>query len=148
MADELFPTFDMPEIEEEDEDEEQYYPSVDFDFENGDFVLDGAHRMVKADGREAWIQWCMKIVGTERESFLAYSDDIGTEFEEMENWTDRSVRQAEIADTITEALMVHPCTESVDDFVFEHTADECEVTFTVKGYNYDEVQLTTVVVDR
>lgn len=145
MAEELFPSFDIPDIDQEYEDEETYYPSVYFDYETGDFALDGAHRMITSDGREAWIQWCMKVIGTERETCLAYSTDIGTEFEEMDNWVDQSVRESEIEETITEALLVHPCTESVSDFEFEHLADECYVSFVVKGYAWNEVQLTTVI---
>ena len=145
MADELFPTFDLPDIPEEDEDEEKYYPSVFFDYEKGDFVLDGAHRMVKAEGYEAWIQWCLKVVGTERDSFLAYSEDIGTEFEDLANVPEWEARESEIEETITEALLVHPCTEWVRDFEFEHEPDACRVTFTVKGYGWDEQVLKTVV---
>ena len=81
MAEQLFPVFDLPEIPDDPEYEERYRPSVAFDFEKGDFVRDGSNKMVRADGREAYMQWCWKVVQTEREAFLAYSDEIGTEFE-------------------------------------------------------------------
>lgn len=148
MADNLFPVFDIPEIDDDDEEDEKYLPSVSFDYEKGDFVLDGSHRMVEAEGREAYMQWCMKVVGTERDTFLAYDDDIGTEFDEISNVPDRESRESEIEETITDALMVHPCTEYVRDFKFEHTADSCLVTFAVKGYDWEEMTLNTTVPER
>jgi len=144
MAESLFPVFDMPDILEEEEDEEKYQPSVYFDFELGDFVLDGAHRMVKADGREAYIQWCLKMVETERDSYLAYSQEIGTEFEEIRN-DDQESFKAEVEQTITDALMVHPATEYVRDFEFEFVGDEFYVSFVIKGYPWEEEALTAVI---
>ena len=89
MADQLFPVFDLPEIPDDPEYEERYRSSVAFDFDKGDFVRDGSNKMVRADGREAFMQWCWKVIQTEREAFLAYSDDIGTEFEDMEDFPDK-----------------------------------------------------------
>lgn len=121
MAEQLFPVFDLPEIPDDPEYEERYRPSVAFDFEKGDFVRDGSNKMVRADGREAYMQWCWKVVQTEREAFLAYSDEIGTEFEHMEDFPDRDSRESEIERTITDALLVHPATEYVRDFIFDYS---------------------------
>lgn len=93
MADQLFPVFDLPEIPDDPEYEERYRSSVAFDFDKGDFVRDGSNKMVRADGREAFMQWCWKVIQTEREAFLAYSDDIGTEFEDMEDFPDKDSRE-------------------------------------------------------
>lgn len=146
MADQLFPTFDLPEIEDEEEDEEKYSPSVYFDFETGDFRRDGASRMVPADGREAYMQWCLKTVQTERESCLAYGEDYGTEFEDMDDYPDIESRESEIERTITEALLVHPATEYVRNFVFESEGDETHVTFDVKGYPWEEIETMMITV--
>lgn len=67
MADQLFPVFDLPEIPDDPEYEERYRSSVAFDFDKGDFVRDGSNKMVRADGREAFMQWCWKVIQTERE---------------------------------------------------------------------------------
>lgn len=134
----LFPVFDLPDIPDNPEHEERYFPSAYFDFEMGDFVRDGANRMVLADGREAYMQWCLKVVSTERLSCLAYGDDIGTEFDELADVPDRESKESEIERMITEALLVHPATEYVRDFVFEHDGDGTHVTFTVKGYPWEE----------
>lgn len=141
MAESLFPVFDLPDVPEDEE--EKYFPSVYFDFKQGDFVLDGAHRMIQADGREAYRQWCLKMVDTEREACLAYSGDLGTEFEGIGG--SREVVESDIEETITDALMMHPCTEYVSDFEFEHAGDSCWVKFVVKGYGYDEETLSVEV---
>jgi hypothetical protein len=141
----LFPVFELPEIQDSPEYEEKYRPSVYFDFEKGDFRRDGASRMVASDGREAYIQWCLKVVETERESCLAYSTDIGTEFEDMRELPDRESRESEIERTITEALLVHPATEYVRDFVFSYAGDETEVEFTVKGFPWEEITLSATL---
>lgn len=143
MADQLFPVFDLPEIPDDPVYEERYRPSVFFDFETGDFVRDGANKLVRADGREAYMQWCQKVVATEREQFLAYSDDIGTEFEDMEDFPDRDTKESEIERTITEALMVHPATEYVRNFVFEYVSGKAYVSFTVKGFHWEEEETIT-----
>ena len=69
----LFPVFDLPEIPDTEELEERYSPSAYFDFEKGDFVRDGAGKIKKSEGKDAYIQWCLKVVSTERYSCLAYS---------------------------------------------------------------------------
>ena len=46
----LFPVFDLPEIPDNPEYDERYYPSVYFDFETGDFLRDGAGRMIRQGG--------------------------------------------------------------------------------------------------
>lgn len=143
MADQLFPVFDLPEIPDDPVYEERYRPSVFFDFETGDFVRDGANKLVRADGREAYMQWCQKVVATEREQFLAYSDDIGTEFEDMEDFPDRDTKESEIERTITEALLVHPATEYVRNFSFEYVSGKAYVSFTVKGFHWEEEETIT-----
>lgn len=142
----LFPVFDLPEIPDNPEYDERYKQSVYFDFETGDFLLDGAGKMIEATGREAYIQWCLKTCSTERGSCLAYSDDIGTEFEEMDDIPDTESRESFIELTITEALMVHPATEYVRDFEFTHTGDETRVSFIVKGYPWEEEELMEMTV--
>jgi len=140
----LFPVFDLPEIPDNPEYDERYYPSVYFDFETGDFLRDGAGRMITSAGREAYMQWCLKVASTERLSCLVYSDDIGTEFDELAEIPDRESRESEIERTITEALLVHPATEYVRDFEFTHEGDETYCSFTVKGYPWEEDETLSI----
>ena len=123
-------------------------PSVAFDFEKGDFVRDGSNKMVRADGREAYMQWCWKVVQTEREAFLAYSDEIGTEFEHMEDFPDRDSRESEIERTITDALLVHPATEYVRNFIFDYSSGDAVVSFIVKGAQWEEEETISTVFEK
>ncbi len=138
MADELFPTFDFPVIENNDLEIERYRPSVFFDYEKGDFIRDGTNNMIIADGKDAFIQWCIKTVYTERSKLLAYDDDIGVEFDQLAYAPSREEKESIIIDTITDALSVHPAFESIGDFSFEYRGDECFVSFMIKGYSWKE----------
>lgn len=129
----LYPTFDMPEIVEQSVTEPvpRYGKSWLFDFEKGDFVLDGAGRVVEADGHTAWVQWCVKTVLTERFAHVIYSTDYGTEIEQALKQPSRRAVEAELERVITEALLVDPRTERVTDFAFEWDGDIVKVSFTV-----------------
>ena len=141
----LFPVVDLPGTASATPKSKKYSPSVYFDYTTGDFLRDGSNRMLESNGKDAYIQWCMKACSTERESFLAYSRDYGVEFEKLARIPDRESRELEIERQITDALMVNPATEYVRDFVFRHSGDECHVTFTVKGYAWEEELMATTV---
>ena len=127
----LYPTFEMPEIiEQQTEPVPQYGKSWLFDFEKGDFVVDGAGRVVETDGHAAWVQWCVKSVLTERFAYLIYSTDYGAEIEQALKQPSRKTVEAELERVITEALLVNPRTELVKDFVFQWEGDAVKVSFT------------------
>ena len=129
----LYPTFEPPTIVEQQQPQlaPEYPKSYLFDFGKGDFVLDGAGRIVIADGYTAWVQWCVKAVMTERFSCLAYSGNYGVEIQKAIKQPDRTLAEMEIERTITEALLADPRTELVRDFSFKWYADELYVSFTV-----------------
>jgi len=127
----LFPTFEMPDlVEQEIESTPNYGKSWLFDFEKGDFVLDGAGRVVEADEHTAWVQWCIKTVLTERFAFLIYSTDYGTEIEQALSQKTKKTTEAELERVISEALLADPRTERVTDFTFEWEGDAVKVAFT------------------
>ncbi len=128
----LYPAFDMPEIVEQRQmrPEPEYPESYLFDFEKGEFVTDGAGRVVIADGHTAWKQWCMKTVLTERFACLAYGWDYGVEIEDALKMPSRAAVEMEIERTITEALLVDSRTETVKDFTFKWVGDQLGVDFT------------------
>ena len=145
----LYPVFEMPElIEQQQAQPEPEYPkSYLFDFEKGDFVPDGAGRIVIADGHLAWAQWCVKTVLTERFAYLAYSGNYGVEIDEALKQPTRAVVEAEVERTITEALLFDPRTYTVRDFSFEWRGDELYISFTVipvvgKAIRIEEVKLS------
>lgn len=112
----------------------------------GDFVRDGAGRILTCDGREAWVEWCLKQLMTERYTRLAYSDSIGVEIESaVKNNTDPEAVQLDIERTITEALLVNPATEYVRDFEFTAEGDELHVTFMAKGREWENEEPMQVV---
>lgn len=141
---ELFPVFEVPEVKTPTAPETEHYrPSVLFDYETGDFVRDGANRMVEASGKDAYEQWCIKVVYTERDAFLAYNTNIGTEVEYAMSQQDHESVEATMERTIIEALEVNPKTEYVRDFSFSWSGTSLSISFTVKGRDLDEIHLTT-----
>jgi hypothetical protein len=129
----LYPTFELPTIVEQQQLPlaPEYPKSYLFDFEKGDFVLDGAGRIIIADGYTAWVQWCVKTVLTERFAYLTYSQNYGTEIETALKQPSRQAVEAELERTITEALLMDPRTEMVRDFRFTWEGDQLRVAFTV-----------------
>jgi hypothetical protein len=129
----LYPVFEMPELMEQQQTElaPRYGKSWLFDFKTGDFVIDGAGRVVQADGYTAWAQWCVKTVLTERFAYLAYSQNYGTEIEAALRQPSRQAVESELERAITEALLMDPRTEMVRDFRFTWEGDQLRVAFTV-----------------
>jgi hypothetical protein len=109
-------------------DEPVYGRSWLFDFNAGDFITSGG-RVAEADGYQAWVQWCVKAALTERDSYLIYDDDYGTDYEELRTAGARAASEDLIADSITEALMVDPRTGSVTGFDFAWQGDQIHVSF-------------------
>lgn len=146
MADELFPVVDLPAYEEENEEYDiTYKPSVAWDLEKGDFILDSKGAMKRNEGLEAYKVWCVKAVSTERYSCLAYDNDIGTEMEDALREKDDNAVELAIERTIEEALMANPRTESVGDFVFEWEPQIVLVKFTVYAVYWESFDLEVVV---
>lgn len=148
----LFPTFDVPIIQENKEKHNiGYYDSIAFDFEKGDFVLDGTGKIKIAGGIEAWIQFCTKMLMTERFDHLAYSSGTGTELRAVNNISDLKEQESLLEKNITESLLSDPQgrTESVKDFRFEHLdGDSITVTFTITGVKGDTVDLSLGITER
>jgi len=129
----LYPTFELPTIVEQEQPQlaPEYPKSYLFDFEKGDFVVDGAGRIVIVDGYTAWVQWCVKAIMTERFSYLAYSGNYGVEIDKALKQPTRAAVETEVERTITEALLADPRTYVIRDFSFEWRGNELYVSFTV-----------------
>jgi len=126
----LYPVFDMPALTEQQQTEPAptYGKSWFFDFAKGDFVLDGAGKVLQTDGHIAWAHWCVKAVLTERFAHLAYGTDYGCELEQARKQASRQAVEAELERVITEALLADQRTGIVKDFVFSWQGDEVYVT--------------------
>lgn len=133
----LFPTFDVPTIAERPETlAADYKESVYFDMSTGDIVLDGTGRVKMANSRDAWLQWCMKMIASERGTLRAYpSAKIGVEMEPISELPDRASKESAIETTIKEALMNDPSRRTVDvnNFEFVYGVDSMHVTFDIIG---------------
>ena len=130
----LFPSFSVPDyIESESEQQNQIFPkSVSFDFKIGDFIRDGANRMVASSGYDAWVQWCIKIIRTQRYSCIAYSSDQGVETDAaLSSSQNKEAAEAQITSTVTDALMEDSRTKSVGYFDFEWGEDSVNMKCTV-----------------
>ncbi len=107
--------------------------SWQFDFETGEFVVDGGGHVVEADGVTAWAQWCVKAMLCERFAYAIYGPNYGAEIERVHRSPNGEVARAEAERAITEALLADPDrrTLSVGAFVFEQGNDglevECEI---------------------
>lgn len=147
MAKNLFPVFDVPEIKLNTTAEEQKYrKSVYFDFELGDFVRTASNNIAESSGREAYKQWCIKVVKTERLSKLCYSHNIGVETEDIWSLSNKQAIEATLKATITDALMVNNMTDYVRNFEFVWKDDSnLYVTFDVKGKEWAELSLSVNV---
>lgn len=135
MAD-LYPTFAVPAILEEQQKNEAVYPrSAYFDFEKGDFALDGGGKLRMADGFDAWKQWCIKTIATQRRAFYHYTDGLGIEGEQAMAQPTEALQRLSLETTITEALMADPYgrTMEVRDFKWERGADSLHMSCTVVG---------------
>ncbi len=124
--------------------EKVYKVAPFFSFEIGDFLFDAAGRVIMADGKETFEQWCIKVCATERGTRLAYSDKIGTEFEAALKEPDQNAVKSSIVRTITETILVNPVAEWVKNFSFTTEGDSLWVTFTVKGRPWAEAGNLTV----
>lgn len=133
---ELFPTFDVPGIETlSPEVENLQKHSAYFDFTKGDFVQNKSGILQRATPYDAWVQWCLKAVVTERYAFYAYGTNEGVEMIDALNEPVRAAQESSIERTVTEALLADPYKRTlyVRDFVFVWGVDSLDVTCTIGG---------------
>ena len=142
----LYPTITLPTLMAPRSQPAQkvYKVAPYFSFEVGDFLFDNAGRVIMADGKETFEQWCIKVCSTERGTKLAYSDKIGTEFESAMKEPDQDAVKSSVVRTITETILVNPVAEWVKNFSFAVEGDSLWVTFEVKGREWAEAGTLTV----
>ena len=87
--------------------------------------------------------WCYKMVQTERDSHLAYLEDVsgadlGVEMEAVAQESDHKTVESMIERTMTEALELNPRTEAVGNFKFSWDGDAVHCQFEVLGIGMDD----------
>ena len=103
--------------------------SPQFDFRTGEFLFAGG-KIQLGDGFQAW---CIKVSATERSTRACYSDKIGVELQGLPQIADPQAAKSQIIRTITEAIMIHPRTQSVKNFSFTTEGDRVYAGFDING---------------
>lgn len=148
MAEPLYPYFEVPAEIAEDADEttEIVSPlrSLAFDYAAGQIPISMSGRPAEVVDHEAYKQWVIKCILTERYEYPAYGPDFGTELHAiMRAGYPSDVTESEIQRTITEALRVDPRTVTVDNFSFEWNGDAVKLYFEVESvYGRDSFGFT------
>lgn len=135
----LFPTVGTAEatyIDEVASDTVNYGKTVQFDFEKHEFILSPTGRQKTVISSDAWGEWCVKALCSERYKYLIYSDNYG---EEIDTLLGKSypckVVESEIRRMVKDCLMVDKRTASVDNFKFTWIDDgimfSCDVKNTI-----------------
>lgn len=107
-----------------------------FDFEKGDFVKNPDGTIAKADDLQAYIQWCSKAMASPRYK-LIYGNLYGHDFTDLIGSSlSKDAIELEIKRMTQETLIVHPRTDTVDNFTFKWIEDKGEV--------YYEYEVTTI----
>lgn len=103
-----------------------YKPSADFDFEQGDFIRNGAQQIESNSGIDAWEAWCKTCLLTDRYNHTAYTTDFGIEFDAVFKCSTREEAESMLTRQITEALTADPYgrTSYVQDISYEWIAPD------------------------
>ena len=110
-----------------------YGSTVRFDFEKHEFVLSPTGRQPVLTGADAWAEWCVKAICTERYSYLIYDHDYGEEIDQLFGQSmPHEVAESEIRRMTRECLLMDKRTASVDNFSFSWIDDgvlfSCQIT--------------------
>lgn len=144
MAEQLYPSFDAPDLMVDEEVEElRDIVGYKFDYSDERLVVTGTGRAVKGNSLDAYRFWAIKCCLTERYQYAAYSTDFGIEFQSIiAAGYPRGIAESEIKRSITEALMVDERTVTVTSFTFNWEGDSCWIAFTLESvYSVDNVEI-------
>ena len=125
-----------------------YRNGIAFDYQTGDFELDGKHRILDSDGIESWKSWCIICIQTERYAHLACPSDFGIETAAAMQATSREEAESILTREITEAILADPYgrTEYVEDISFDWTApDTVVVNATIHGIDDVSIDLEAYI---
>lgn len=129
-------------VEDEEAELQKFKGSYDFDFKTGEFRKAPDGKVLKTTPMNAYMQWCEKTLLTKRFMHSAYTDLYGQEYYTLiGSPLTKSAVELEVKRMTIEALMVHPYTDKVTDFVFRWEENESVLYFdylvtTVFGEEY------------
>ena len=126
-----------------------YKESVYFDEESGDLLRDGHYSIKGATGIEAWEQWCINCLMTERDKYPCYGHTFGIKTEEAFRSNDRDKTESILTREICESLENDPYgrTDYVSDVLFDwsQAPDSVAIMVKVKGVADVTIDITTVI---
>ena len=113
-----------------------YGSTVRFDFETHEFILSPTGKQTSLTGSDAWAEWCVKAMATERYNYLVYSHEYGEEIDTLLGQSmPHEVVESEIRRMTKECLLLDKRTASIDNFQFEWINDgvifSCQITNTL-----------------
>lgn len=125
-----------------------YRNGIAFDDKTGDFLRDGKNRLLDSNGIESWKSWIVNTTMTERYKHLAYSSDIGIEYDRVFNAKSREEAESILTRQIVENIMADPygrC-EYVENVEFTWTgSDAVTVSITVQGIDDVTLDVTAYI---
>jgi hypothetical protein len=105
-----------------------YPPSWLFDFNTGDYILDGGGDVIDADGYQAWVQRCIKAILTQRYAYPIYSRQYGTHLIRALSYPNRDIAKSMLQREISEALLHDRGTGAIISFIITWVGDEVSYT--------------------
>lgn len=100
------------------------FKEMAIDFETGEPIIKN-NEIVTLEGVEALKVWVWKILKTERNKYVAYSESYGNDLKEnIGQIYDETVRRAVIQNEIINCLMVNPYITNVNNFQVESDAEK------------------------
>lgn len=114
-------------------------------FDGIDLKRDGLNKIQGSTGIEAWEQWCVKCLSTERYKYPIYPTDFGIETEEALHAMTRDLAESILYREITEALTADPYdrTSHIESIVFDWLdSDSLDVTVKVIGIENASIDIT------
>lgn len=125
-----------------------YLNGVAFDYDSGDFKLDGKSKILDSDGVESWKSWCINCIQTQRYAHLAYSTDFGIEWDLIFGAASREEAESILTRQMTEAILADPyerC-QYIENIEINWTApDAVEVAATLHGREDVTIDITAYI---
>lgn len=149
MAEQLYPVFDIPTTEDDEDTEgvyedEHFWPGPLFDFVKGDFAQNGANQVVMVDGYDEYMIWVMKCIRTQIGTCTSYPE-FGIDIEGSIQETSHEAIEAALEKTITDGLMRNPRTDRIHDFDITFNGDSIAVYFIVEPQGFPAFDMTMTI---
>lgn len=122
-----------------------YKNSSYFNYNVGDFAVDGNHCILDCDGIEGWKSWCINCMSTQRYKHMGYSTDFGIEYDKAFRAKSRGESESILTRQITEAIMADDYCRCayVDNIEYNWTGpDSVEIKVTLHGIDGTTVDTT------